>query len=451
MKLTKALYLLTYSFIMLIALISGTSVGEIKMFLSFVKLQRKPVGLNLFCDVTAKFAKDFLWNQSLDFAVRFNKPTKTEEIVLFCADDANFEPEKLYKMLNSRRKHAVGTDWLIVGTNLALEEVLRFGSIDVNRRVYFINSNSRQLAEVYRINNFTINHQLGEFVKHGESIKFVWTEKREFLQRRSNFYGLNFKAYSTQKSTPFSYFPMKVLKQVQWEKDKKGSLIGNMSWKSPLGVLPKVLDTIGLDLNFSTDYLVRKDNDIGYPIYENGKFLGATGMIGGLLSKDVDMIVAPVEFVFERYGLMSFSHPVGTLTLTLLVSSDAGNEDREEMLYLLPFETRLWLMLIVNALVVVIAIELLTFKNPTQRRCQIESYATKMSGNYWMVLMSYFGRPPSGSIVRLPYAKAMLLVFFLASNLVLMSYKAALTSELSLKRYRLPFTSPESLYKSQYR
>ncbi len=455
MKSTRAFcYLLTYSCTALIAISGAISNGEMEMILSFIKLQRKPAGLSLFCDATPKLAKDLLLNdQDLDFTLRFNQQIKVEEIVIFCADDANIEPEKLYKMLYSRREHAVGTDWLVVGTNSSLEEVLNVGSIDINKRVYFINSNLQNLAEVYHINNFTVNNQLGKFAKYGEITNLVWTEKRDFLQRRSNFYGLNFKAYSAQRSTPFSYFPPKVLRQVQWEKDRKGSLIGKMTG-SPMGVMPEVLDAIGVDLNFSINYLIRKDNDIGYPIYENGKFRGVSGMIGNLHSKEADFITATMEFNIERSGLVSLSHPIAALTLTLLVSSDAGNEDREVILYLLPFETRLWMMLIANSVVVVMAIELLTFKNPSPWRCQIMSYVAKLFGNYWMIFMSYLGRPPSAStssISRLLSAKVMLFVLFLSGNLVFMSYKAALTSELSLKRYRLPFTSPQGLYESHYR
>ena len=75
--------------------------------------------------------------------------------------------------------------------------------------------------------------------------------------------------------------------------------------------------------------------------------------------------------------------------------------------------------------------------------------------HYWSLLNSYFGKGPSDSMISRhgssTDSRILLFIVFFFGNLVFMTYKASLTSELSTRRQILPFDSLERLIQSDYR
>ena len=69
----------------------------------------------------------------------------------------------------------------------------------------------------------------------------------------------------------------------------------------------------------------------------------------------------------------------------------------------------------------------------------------------WMVICSYFGKGPPkiSSDERGPF-KILLFSIFLVSNVIWMSYRASLTSELSNRTHKKPFSNLEDLLQSEF-
>ena len=69
----------------------------------------------------------------------------------------------------------------------------------------------------------------------------------------------------------------------------------------------------------------------------------------------------------------------------------------------------------------------------------------------WIVICSYFGKGPPkiNSDDRAPF-KIWLFSIFLVGNVVWMSYRASLTSELSNRTHKKPFSNLEELLHSDF-
>ena len=71
-------------------------------------------------------------------------------------------------------------------------------------------------------------------------------------------------------------------------------------------------------------------------------------------------------------------------------------------------------------------------------------------GNVWSTLMANFGRKPSKPASS-PVGKWIIFVCLLAGNILWITYRASLTSKLSVDKKELPFTSLNDLPDSGYR
>lgn len=72
-------------------------------------------------------------------------------------------------------------------------------------------------------------------------------------------------------------------------------------------------------------------------------------------------------------------------------------------------------------------------------------------GHSWLIFCSYLGRkPPSVPFERRFPLRVLLFAIFLAGNVIFMSYRASLTSELSVRDSRMPFKDLEGLLATDY-
>ena len=106
--------------------------------------------------------------------------------------------------------------------------------------------------------------------------------------------------------------------------------------------------------------------------------------------------------------------------------------------------------LMANCVVAAISLRTVYSLNLT-KCCRLLKMIEEFIEDFWLVFASYLGKPSESIVLwsQLP-TRILLLLLFLFGNIVFISYKSSLTSEFSVRRYSLPFTSPEGFYNSKY-
>ena len=117
--------------------------------------------------------------------------------------------------------------------------------------------------------------------------------------------------------------------------------------------------------------------------------------------------------------------------------------------YLNPFSMELWLILFIVSLITSSFLTIL-------ERFFIKSITEKLPifnflKNLWVAFKANFGGKPNYSVPANTTHKIVMFECLLVGSLIWMAYRASLTSELSVKKLKLPFNSLESLLTSDYR
>ena len=117
--------------------------------------------------------------------------------------------------------------------------------------------------------------------------------------------------------------------------------------------------------------------------------------------------------------------------------------------YLNPLSMELWLILII---VSILTSSFLTIIE----RFFIKSIAEKLPifnflKNLWVAFKANFGGKPNYSKPANTTHKIIMFECLLVGSIIWMAYRASLTSELSVKKLKLPFNNLESLLASDYR
>ena len=125
------------------------------------------------------------------------------------------------------------------------------------------------------------------------------------------------------------------------------------------------------------------------------------------------------------------------------------NEALSWTAYLNPLSMELWLILIIVSLITssfLTIIERFFIKSITEK-LPIFNFLK----NLWVAFKANFGGKPNYSKPANTTHKIIMLECLLVGSIVWMAYRASLTSELSVKKLKLPFNSLESLLASDYR
>ena len=164
-----------------------------------------------------------------------------------------------------------------------------------------------------------------------------------------------------------------------------------------------------------------------------------------------DVIVTALTVSRERFDVVNFSPPLGLETYAIFISRSGASEELSWASFLLPFSRTLWLVLAANVLLVVSLVN--TFQGMLDKDKGWNINCGKFLSQYWMIFCSYFGRDPknfpkdrNGS----SFFQTIAFIVLLCNNVVFMTYRASLTSELSTRRSKLPFTSLEEFHGTNY-
>ncbi len=175
------------------------------------------------------------------------------------------------------------------------------------------------------------------------------------------------------------------------------------------------------------------------------------------MKDEADFTFAQLIYTNVRSTVLDYLVPI-TADIDGMVINKHGLEELSWLTFFKPLTNQVWILLLLNAFFILCAMRLLQwvyFASTSTYVAKMLSFQklTDLIGDFWMVGMSYFGRPATDKqrINTSSAISVLFLVVFFVGNLVFMSYKSSLTAELAVKRDKIPFNSLEELFQSDYR
>ncbi len=293
---------------------------------------------------------------------------------------------------------------------------------------------------------------------------------KSFLQRRSNLQGLTLRVM-VERQPPFMMYPARLRdgEDSEWIVNPSGDQVKDITDEEShfYGLFLNSLRILEMEMNFITKFYIRRCIYMTFWVLhlviamhlfrdqEWGRILNGswTGMIRTLLLKEADFIAASLTMNPMRFSVINYLHPIGTETPSMIIATD-GSAIFSWQTYFEPFQSNVWYCLIINTMVLTICTWLLR-SYYTQQNLESESLShviLAMANDFWLICTTYFG----GYGIHIQGKKmralsALLLIVFIAHNAVFMSYRSSLTAELAVVRERLPFTTLEDLFGSDFR
>ena len=190
------------------------------------------------------------------------------------------------------------------------------------------------------------------------------------------------------------------------------------------------------------------------------------GMISNLILGDADFVSTSLTMTPERYEVIDYLLPFGSETYAFFISRHES-EGFSWKTYLNPLTGKVWLIIGASSLVYFILKKIIEIYENDEAK-NIVGNVQPIHGNlgylqnsllkicdiamqYWLILCSFLGYPhmiplsKRGNVLRI-------LIFFIAftGNVVFISYRSSMTSELAVRPQKLPFNSLEGLIESDY-
>ena len=183
---------------------------------------------------------------------------------------------------------------------------------------------------------------------------------------------------------------------------------------------------------------------IFYPQF-NGSFIGP-GMVGDVFHGRADIAVADVGMMHSRAKHVDFLTPINRWNASIFVPNLDATELIDLNAYFVAFTSKLWLVVYSSIIVITI------FKLFLYFQFEVTYSYIEIIGFLWTSFIANFGGKPSCSKIDSKESyKFIIFVSLLSGAVIWISYRAKLTSELSIIDKSLPFTDLESFYKSNWR
>ena len=202
-------------------------------------------------------------------------------------------------------------------------------TIPLDKKVYFIKQSTKEVFESYQVNDHKVQKKLGRFFQN----KFIWDKSiiEDFLERRSDFGGQNLKVMVAESGNALS-IDMSYITKALYFQNNKTFLVSNFT----SGIYKDILQNMQSQLNFTTEFYKQKVEAWG-SVYQlsNGSYT-ATGMVGDLVDKRVDLV--PVLGIsLQRSVGIDYLLPLTPWKIGLYINSDNSEEIFHFGLLLAPF------------------------------------------------------------------------------------------------------------------
>ena len=330
---------------------------------------------------------------------------------------------------------------LLIAHNQSLEELLNniATQTKIHQKVFvFKKDDSQEIYEAYIINNVTIKKKLGSIDPITNKFEWQRNVNPNYIKRRSDFHGIVLKAMvefsgldmnadsSYQVNAP--YFPNNQSYQVN---------------EFTYGLFNDILKILQNKLNFTTVLYKRKEPAWGY-IYPqaNGSYKG-TGAIGDIFFKRADLAVGPFYNVIDRARYVNYLPAIRPYLAAIYIPI-TKEESIDFDTYIAPFTYFLWVALALSGTIFSM-IQLFFLK--------INDNVKLFGFNHiWSSFTRFFGgKPIPTPIDSESYYKTTMVTTLLCGAVIWISYRAGLTSELSVSSKAYPFTDMTSFSKLNWR
>ena len=211
------------------------------------------------------------------------------------------------------------------------------------------------------------------------------------------------------------------------------------------GVYQDMLQILESQLNFSTELYKRKDEVYGYVYAQPNGSYSATGVVGDVFLKRVDIGVANFAINLERAIYVDFLRPLNPFMIGTYVASDKAMESIDLNTFIAPFTLKLWLVILVMAIFIAI-IKMISLY------CFGTLNVVDSVGLLWTSLMANIGGTPSSTTIdtTLNY-RLTVFISLCCGILIWISYQARLTSELSIIDKNYLFSDWESFSRTNWK
>lgn len=170
------------------------------------------------------------------------------------------------------------------------------------------------------------------------------------------------------------------------------------------------------------------------------------------MKKEADLIAAPLTMTGERFEAVNYAPAIGYETFGLFIWRSASEEELSWLTFTRPFANHLWLALFASAALVCLFLELFSALLDSCRG--LSHCLGSVMETYLLLFFAYFAkRPekfPGGEHERTDMFKVILFSTLFWGNMVFMAYRASLTSELSVRLSKQPFSNLEEFLESDY-
>ena len=329
---------------------------------------------------------------------------------------------------------------ILISNSHQFEEFLNTIAIKtkINQKIFLFKNNSQEIYEAYTINKFVVKKKLGHIdVKTNQ---FLWEANvnSDFIKRRSNFYGLILKGVVEFSGLDMNADPS-YLRNAPYFSSNETYEVTRFTY----GLYNDLLNILQDRLNFTTVLYKRKEVAWGY-IYpqNNGSYVG-TGLIGDIFFERADIAVAPFLYVIDRALYVNYLLPISPYWTAIYIPI-SDNEEIDFNTYITPFTSILWTIVILTGTILATMKSLFLHMNGE----------LKFFGfNYiWTSFTGFFGGGPNVTpIDSKSYYKITIVVTLLCGAVIWISYRAGLTSELSVISKSYPFTDIMTFSKTNWR
>ena len=314
----------------------------------------------------------------------------------------------------------------------------------VDQEFYIFNMDTGCLSEFYFLNSLKVQESL--ICTDNATEILTYLSKPTLTHRRYNLRGVKLNLL-TENDAPNIILDPSIINSSSRPKGHPDEV-----FQIPLslvsGSMKELLVLLSKDMNFEANMLLRRKRSWGKYNSTAGE---ASGMLLNAEQHDMDMIFSSYSISEERNHVVKWLFPIVTQTMSIFVAKTEWKTKIPWLLYTSAFAMDLWGLMLVNLFLVSLIIVALTRITATLTKSNVEGW--NFFHLLWTVFISYFGMKPdmNGTMKQTSAVRIVIFVMALVGTLVFMSYRAALTSELSVELVKPPFTTLEEFCESKYK
>ena len=381
------------------------------------------------------FANGVFLHISSDIHQPLQKKSNTTSAIVFLSYHQNVT-EKFHLELQENPYFNL----ILISHGHQFEDLLNAIAIQtkINQKIFIFKKNSQEFYEAYTVNNFVVKKKLGEIDVITNQFQWEVNINRNFIKRRSNFHGLLLKGVVQFSGLDMNANASYLVNAPYFSSNGTYEVTG-----FTYGLFNDVLDILQDCLNFTTVLYKRKEVAWGY-IYPqpNGSYVG-TGLIGDIYFGNADIAVAPLTIVIDRAIYINFLPPIKPYFSAIYIPM-TDHEGIDLDTYVRPFTSILWTIVILTGIILTMMKLLFLHMNNNMKPFGFDYIWTSFTGFFG-------GRPNVTPIDSKFYYNSTIFVTLLCGTVVWISYRAGLTSELSIISKSYPFADMISFSKTNWR